>query len=102
MKVGTDSVLLGAWAPTQGVTAVLDVGTGTGLLALMLAQRVPHAAIDAIDIDDDAEDGGNKKAGVGAFQSIKVGAVTGAATGGVVVLSTTPSSSVGNWASSAP
>ncbi len=54
MKVGTDSVLLGAWAPTQGVTAVLDVGTGTGLLALMLAQRVPHAAIDAIDIDDDA------------------------------------------------
>lgn len=53
MKVGTDGVLLGAWA--SGGTVVnrmLDVGTGTGLIALMLAQRFPGAAIDAIDLSE--------------------------------------------------
>ena len=53
MKVGTDGVLLGAWAtipPTSG--RVLDVGTGTGLLALMLAQRTDETTlIDAIEIE---------------------------------------------------
>lgn len=54
MKVGTDGILLGAWAPVNGVRRVLDVGCGTGLLSLMIAQRQPEACIDALDIDDGA------------------------------------------------
>jgi tRNA1Val (adenine37-N6)-methyltransferase len=54
MKVGTDGVLLGAWAPVEGVQSILDVGSGTGLLGLMLAQRAPEAAITAVEIDQDA------------------------------------------------
>lgn len=53
MKVGTDGVLLGAWAHTGSAKRILDVGTGTGLIALMLAQRTV-AKIDAIDIDESA------------------------------------------------
>ena len=53
MKVGTDGVILGAWTSVDNTSLVLDVGTGTGLIALMLAQR-SNAAIDAIEIDDDA------------------------------------------------
>lgn len=49
MKVGTDSVILGAWA--KGGRRVLDIGTGTGLLALMMAQRFTDASVTAIDID---------------------------------------------------
>jgi len=52
MKVGTDGTLLGAWA--RGGATVLDVGTGTGLIALMMAQRFPEARITAIDIDPTA------------------------------------------------
>lgn len=50
MKVGTDGVLLGAWANTDNVQRVLDIGTGTGLIAIMLAQR-STAGIDAIEIE---------------------------------------------------
>lgn len=49
MKVGTDSVLLGAWAQVANVNRALDVGTGSGLLALMLAQRSAQARIDAVE-----------------------------------------------------
>ena len=52
MKVGTDGVLLGAWA--QGGMRILDIGTGTGLIALMMAQRFPQAHIDAIEVDPKA------------------------------------------------
>lgn len=52
MKVGTDGVLLGAWA--QGGKRILDIGTGTGLIAMMMAQRYPEATIDAVDIDHEA------------------------------------------------
>ena len=54
MKVGTDGVLLGAWADVGSTTKALDVGTGSGLIALMLAQRNTELDIDAIDIDMDA------------------------------------------------
>lgn len=53
MKVGTDGVLLGAWAPIDNAENVLDIGCGTGLISLMLAQR-SSAFITAIDIDTDA------------------------------------------------
>ncbi len=53
MKVGTDGVLLGAWAmASQSPSArILDVGTGTGVVALMMAQRFPQANVTAIEID---------------------------------------------------
>ena len=52
MKVGTDGILLGAWA--RGGARLLDVGTGTGIIALMLAQRYPDAHVVGIDIDEGA------------------------------------------------
>ena len=55
MKVGTDGILLGAWAPVANSCRVLDIGTGSGLIALMLAQRsVPDCYIDAVELDLDA------------------------------------------------
>ena len=51
MKVGTDGVLLGAWAPIEDAKTVLDIGTGTGLIALMMAQRNPILEVTALEID---------------------------------------------------
>ncbi len=54
MKVGTDGVLLGAWVPDGPYRRILDVGTGTGLIALMMAQRYKDASVDAVEVDEDA------------------------------------------------
>lgn len=55
MKVGTDAVLLGAWADVKNATHILDIGTGTGVIALMLAQRTqPSVKIEAIEIEEHA------------------------------------------------
>ncbi|MHA7056431.1 tRNA1(Val) (adenine(37)-N6)-methyltransferase [Aquimarina sp. M1] len=55
MKIGTDAVLLGSWVPLPDtVNSILDIGTGTGVIALMMAQRSYAETIDAIEIDDHA------------------------------------------------
>lgn len=54
MKVGTDGVLLGAWAPIREAKKALDIGSGSGLIALMLAQRNEQLIIDAVELDIDA------------------------------------------------
>lgn len=66
MKVGTDGVLLGAWAPLG--SRILDVGTGSGLIARMLMQRCPEAEVEGIDIDE-ATVAQAKENGVRAFQA---------------------------------
>jgi tRNA1Val (adenine37-N6)-methyltransferase len=53
MKVGTDGVLLGAWVNVEGAARILDAGAGTGLIAIMLAQR-SQALIEAVEIDEAA------------------------------------------------
>ena len=74
MKVGTDGVLLGAWVPVSGyrlqVTGyrILDIGTGSGLIARMLMQRCPEAEVEGIDIDEAAVEQANEN-GVRAFQA---------------------------------
>lgn len=55
MKVGTDGVLLGSWAPVDHkLFSILDIGAGTGIIALMLAQRTSAEQIDALEIDEEA------------------------------------------------
>lgn len=56
MKVGTDGVLLGAWCAAGNARRVLDIGSGTGLIALMVAQRNREAVIDAVEIDKESAD----------------------------------------------
>lgn len=55
-KVGTDGVLLGAWIKAHDPKQILDVGTGSGVIALMMAQRFPKAEITAIELDKDSFD----------------------------------------------
>lgn len=50
MKIGTDAVLIGAWVDAKGAKTILDIGTGTGVIALMLAQK-SDAKIDAIEVE---------------------------------------------------
>lgn len=50
-KVGTDAVILGSWAYTDDAHTILDIGTGTGIIALMMAQK-SNAVIDAVDIEE--------------------------------------------------
>ena len=52
MKVGTDGILLGAWADINGAKTILDIGTGTGVIAIMLAQRALNAKVHAVEIDE--------------------------------------------------
>jgi tRNA1Val (adenine37-N6)-methyltransferase len=55
MKIGTDGVLLGAWSPIpENIFSILDIGAGTGIIALMLAQRTNAEQIDALEIDEEA------------------------------------------------
>jgi tRNA1Val (adenine37-N6)-methyltransferase len=55
MKIGTDGVLLGAWTPIENNPfSILDIGAGTGIIALMLAQRSGAQQIDALEIDEEA------------------------------------------------
>jgi tRNA1Val (adenine37-N6)-methyltransferase len=55
MKIGTDGVLLGSWTPiNHNPFSILDIGAGTGIIALMLAQRSYAEQIDALEIDEDA------------------------------------------------
>ncbi|MEL7120701.1 MAG: methyltransferase [Bacteroidota bacterium] len=51
MKVGTDGVLLGAWADVEGAKTILDIGTGSGVIAIMLGQRNKEAMIHGVEID---------------------------------------------------
>lgn len=54
MKIGTDGVLLGAWADVHKVDSILDIGAGSGVIAIMLAQRSPHSQIHAVEIEAEA------------------------------------------------
>ena len=54
MKIGTDGILLGAWASSHGKTQGIDIGTGTGVIAIMMCQKNPLIKIDAIEISEDA------------------------------------------------
>ncbi len=54
MKVGTDGVLIGAWPCVEGAQRILDIGSGTGLVSLMMAQRAPQAQVWGVEIDPEA------------------------------------------------
>lgn len=67
MKVGTDGVLLGAWADTKGAKHIIDAGSGSGLIALMLAQRTPEAHVTGVEIDAAAADDARHNAACAPF-----------------------------------
>jgi len=54
MKIGTDGILLGAWADISGAATILDIGTGTGIIAIILAQRAEQATIHGVEIEPGA------------------------------------------------
>lgn len=55
MKIGTDAIVLGAWASIDySIQNILDIGSGTGILSLMMAQKSPHAFIEALEIEENA------------------------------------------------
>jgi tRNA1Val (adenine37-N6)-methyltransferase len=54
MKINTDGVLLGALTTADDPKSILDIGTGTGVISLMLAQRFDHARVDAVELDESA------------------------------------------------
>ena len=54
MKIGTDAVLLGAWCVSDFPDTILDIGSGTGVIALQMAQRFDAETIDAVEIDENA------------------------------------------------
>ena len=56
MKVGTDSILLGSWVQLNDEQSILDIGSGTGILALLLAQRSAATLIDAVEIEENAHE----------------------------------------------
>ena len=70
MKVGTDGTLLGAWA--RGGMLVLDIGTGTGLIALMMAQRFPNSQIVGIDFDPVAVEQARENVAASPFLNIDI------------------------------
>lgn len=70
MKVGTDGTLLGAWA--HGGKSVLDIGTGTGLIALMMAQRFPEAQVTGIDIDHEAVGQARENVAASPFRNVGI------------------------------
>lgn len=71
MKVGTDAVLLGAWIAPNGSKRILDIGTGTGIIALMLAQKT-SAEILAIDIDKESTEQASANVAESKFRNIEV------------------------------
>ena len=70
MKVGTDGTLLGAWA--HGGSSILDIGVGTGLIALMMAQRFPESHIVGIDIDHESVEQALENVKASPFRNIEV------------------------------
>lgn len=67
MKINTDGVLLGATVSHPSPKRILDIGTGTGVIALMLAQRFPDACIEAVEIDQQAAETASKNFRLSAF-----------------------------------
>jgi tRNA1Val (adenine37-N6)-methyltransferase len=68
MKVNTDGVLLGALATANNPQSIVDIGTGTGVIALMLAQRFAVARIDGVDIDESAAEAADRNFASSQFQ----------------------------------
>lgn len=68
MKVGTDAILLGALTPVAATTkSIIDIGTGTGILPLMLAQQLPEVEIIGVEIDTDAAQQASENVGASLF-----------------------------------